>query len=95
MARCVKVCLYDLIGRLTDEDARSRSVRAMQGRYHVDVAQAERVEATVLDFLAQTQKEWGLEDPFAALVMSWAAKTARNWPRCVALALSQARRLSA
>ncbi|MBB6095657.1 exopolyphosphatase/guanosine-5'-triphosphate,3'-diphosphate pyrophosphatase [Povalibacter uvarum] len=66
--------LYDLIGRLTDEDARTRSVRAMQGRYHVDVAQADRVEATTQDFLAQTQKEWGLEDPFAALVLSWSAK---------------------
>jgi exopolyphosphatase/guanosine-5'-triphosphate,3'-diphosphate pyrophosphatase len=66
--------LYDLIGRLTDEDARTRSVRAMQGRYHVDVAQADRVESTTQDFLAQTQKEWGLEDPFAALVLSWSAK---------------------
>ncbi|HEY6642608.1 exopolyphosphatase [Povalibacter sp.] len=66
--------LYDMVGRLTNEDARSRSVRAMQGRYHVDVVQAERVEATVQDFLAQTQEAWGLEEPFAALVMSWAAK---------------------
>lgn len=66
--------LYDMVGRFTDEDARSRSVRAMQGRYHVDISQAERVEATVLDFLAQTQKDWALEDPFAALVMSWAAR---------------------
>jgi len=66
--------LYDVIGRFTDEDARARSVRAMQGRYHVDVAQAERVEATALDFLRQTQKEWGLEDPFAELVTSWAAR---------------------
>lgn len=66
--------LYDMIGRLTDEDARNRSVRAMQGRYHVDIAQATRVEATVLDFLAQTASAWGLEDPFAALVMSWAAR---------------------
>jgi exopolyphosphatase/guanosine-5'-triphosphate,3'-diphosphate pyrophosphatase len=66
--------LYDMIGRLTNEDARSRSVRAMQGRYHVDIAQAERVEATVQDFLTQTQEAWGLEDHFAPLVMSWAAK---------------------
>lgn len=66
--------LYDLVGRLTDEDARTRSVRAMQGRYHVDVAQADRVEATALNFLEQTQKEWGLEDPFAALVLSWSAR---------------------
>src|SRR5262249_26992919 len=66
--------LYDLVGRLTDEDARVRSVRAMQGRYHVDVAQAERVEATALDFLAQTAVAWELEEPFAELVMSWAAR---------------------
>ena len=37
--------LYDLVGRFTDEDARVRSVRAMQARYHVDLPQAERVEA--------------------------------------------------
>ena len=66
--------LYDMIGRLTDEDARTRSVRAMQGRYHVDLVQAERVEATALDFLRQTQKEWSLEDHFAELVTSWAAR---------------------
>jgi exopolyphosphatase/guanosine-5'-triphosphate,3'-diphosphate pyrophosphatase len=66
--------LYDLLGRLTDEDARTRSVRAMQGRYHVDVAQAERVEATALDFLRQTRESWGLEDSFAELVISWAAR---------------------
>ncbi len=65
--------LYDLIGRFTNEDARVRSVRAMQARYHVDLAQAERVDATVQDFLAQTQQEWGLDDPFAALIMSWSA----------------------
>ena len=66
--------LYDLVGRLTDEDARVRSVRAMQSRYHVDVAQAARVEATALKFLGQTQKEWDLEEPFAELVLSWAAR---------------------
>ena len=42
--------LYDIVGRFTDEDARERSVRAMQQRYHVDLAQAERVETTVLEF---------------------------------------------
>jgi exopolyphosphatase / guanosine-5'-triphosphate,3'-diphosphate pyrophosphatase len=66
--------LYDVIGRLTNEDARVRSVRAMQGRYHVDTAQAERVEATALDFLRQTQNEWGLEDTLAELVVCWAAR---------------------
>jgi exopolyphosphatase / guanosine-5'-triphosphate,3'-diphosphate pyrophosphatase len=66
--------LYDLVGRLTNEDARVRSVRAMQGRYHVDIAQAERVEATALEFLHQTQTEWGLDEPVAELLLSWAAR---------------------
>jgi exopolyphosphatase/guanosine-5'-triphosphate,3'-diphosphate pyrophosphatase len=66
--------LYDLVGRFTDEDARVRSVRAMQGRYHVDVLQASRVEATALDFLRQTQTEWALDDVFAEMVLSWAAR---------------------
>lgn len=66
--------LYDMVGRLTDEDARVRSVRAMQARYHVDLAQAERVEATALDFLRQTCEHWQLQEPFASLVLSWAAR---------------------
>ena len=59
--------LYDLLGRLTDEDARARSVRAMEARYHVDAAQADRVEATVLTFLRQVRESWGLDQPLAEL----------------------------
>ncbi|HEY0939966.1 MAG TPA: exopolyphosphatase [Steroidobacter sp.] len=66
--------LYDLVGRFTDEDARLRSVRAMQARYHVDQAQAARVEATALEFLRRTQTTWELDDPFAELALSWAAR---------------------
>jgi exopolyphosphatase/guanosine-5'-triphosphate,3'-diphosphate pyrophosphatase len=66
--------LYDMVGRLTDEDARVRSVRAMQGRFHVDSAQAERVEATAVNFLRQTATEWGLEDALAEQLLSWAAR---------------------
>jgi exopolyphosphatase/guanosine-5'-triphosphate,3'-diphosphate pyrophosphatase len=66
--------LYDMIGRFTDEDARVRSVRAMQGRFHVDAAQAERVEATARNFLRQTAEKWGLEDEFAEHVLAWSAR---------------------
>jgi exopolyphosphatase / guanosine-5'-triphosphate,3'-diphosphate pyrophosphatase len=65
--------LYDMLGRFTDEDARERTVRAMQERYHVDLAQAERVEATVLHFLEQVRHPWRLEDPLADLALRWAA----------------------
>lgn len=66
--------LYDMVGRYTDEDARERTVRSMQQRYHVDLAQAQRVEDTAVDFLSQVKKAWGLEDPLAELALRWAAR---------------------
>lgn len=66
--------LYDLMGRFTDEDARVRSVRAMELRYHVDGPQADRVEATAVALLEQVESEWGLEEPLAELVLRWAAR---------------------
>jgi exopolyphosphatase/guanosine-5'-triphosphate,3'-diphosphate pyrophosphatase len=46
----------------------------MQKRYHVDLAQAERVESTVLQFLQQTRETWKLEAPLADLALQWAAR---------------------
>ena len=66
--------LYDLIGRYTDEDARERTVRSMQERYHVDLAQAERVENSVAAFLAQVEDSWQLSDPAIELLLRWAAR---------------------
>jgi exopolyphosphatase/guanosine-5'-triphosphate,3'-diphosphate pyrophosphatase len=66
--------LYDLVGRYTDEDARERTVRSMQERYHVDRAQAERVEGTAIDFLGQVEDAWALSDPEIELVLRWAAR---------------------
>ncbi len=66
--------LYDMIGRYKREDARERTVRAMQQRYHVDTEQAERVEATARDFLAQVGETWKLEEPLAHLALKWGAR---------------------
>jgi len=66
--------LYDLLGRYTDEDARERTVRSMQQRYHVDLAQAERVEATVVDFLSQVEEAWAIADPAIEQILRWAAR---------------------
>ena len=65
--------LYDLLGRYTDEDARARTVRSMQERYHVDGAQASRVEATAVEFLSQVEEAWSLSDPAIELLLRWAA----------------------
>jgi exopolyphosphatase/guanosine-5'-triphosphate,3'-diphosphate pyrophosphatase len=66
--------LYDLLGRLTDEDARVRSVRALEARFHVDGAQADRIESTVLGFLRQVRVGWKLDEPLAELVLHWSAR---------------------
>jgi exopolyphosphatase/guanosine-5'-triphosphate,3'-diphosphate pyrophosphatase len=66
--------LYDLLGRYTDEDARERTVRSMQQRYHVDLAQAERVENTTINFLEQVEQAWPLADPEIELILRWAAR---------------------
>ena len=66
--------LYDMVGRLTDEDPRERTVNSMQRRYHVDTAQAARVEATALGFFAQVAEGWEIADEQAELILKWAAR---------------------
>ncbi len=66
--------LYDMVGRMTRSDARERTVASMQRRYHVDLAQAERVEATAVTFLEQIKAAWQLEDPLAELSLRWSAR---------------------
>lgn len=66
--------LYDMLGRLQKEDARERSIRVMQLRYHVDEEQAQRVESTAAALLAQAAASWQLEDDRYALLLRWAAR---------------------
>ena len=66
--------LFDLLGRYTEEDARERTVRSMQERYHVDRVQAERVEDTAVAFLNQVEEAWQLTDPAVELILRWAAR---------------------
>ena len=67
--------LYDMIGRITDEDSRERTVRSMQLRYHVDVDQAERVAETALRLLEGTRAAWRLRAASAAgMMLKWAAR---------------------
>jgi exopolyphosphatase/guanosine-5'-triphosphate,3'-diphosphate pyrophosphatase len=66
--------LYDMLGRFRHEDARDRTVRAMQQRYQVDGRQADRVEASVLKFLWQTREAWRLEEALAEKSLKWAAR---------------------
>ena len=66
--------LYDMLGRYTHEDARERTVRSMQQRYHVDAAQAERVEKTAVAFLDMVRDSWKIDEPLAEPTLRWAAQ---------------------
>jgi exopolyphosphatase/guanosine-5'-triphosphate,3'-diphosphate pyrophosphatase len=66
--------LFDMLGRLRDEDVRERTIRAIQARYHVDLGQAERVEQTAAALLAQVRKAWSLEGRRAAQLLAWSGR---------------------
>lgn len=66
--------LYELLGRIRHEDVRDRTIQRLREQYHVDAAQAARVEATALALLAQVEKRWALDPERARTVLSWAAR---------------------
>jgi len=66
--------LYDMVGRMTDEDARERSVRSMQERFHVDQEHAERVAELALRFLREVRTPWDLAGEMPRLLLGWAAR---------------------
>jgi len=66
--------LYDMLGRLSEEDVRIRTTGSMEMRFHVDKAQADRVEATAADLLSQAAAAWRLTDPDIEQFMRWAAR---------------------
>jgi len=65
--------LYDLLGRMSSRDVRTRTIQALTARYHVDGAQAERVEHTVRRLLEQARTDWKLSDAEAD-ALGWAAR---------------------
>ena len=66
--------LYDLMGRIRHEDVRERTIASLSERYHVDKAQAKRVEQTVLECLTQVKDAWKLEPECSANLLQWAAQ---------------------
>jgi exopolyphosphatase / guanosine-5'-triphosphate,3'-diphosphate pyrophosphatase len=66
--------LYDLLGRIRDEDVRTRTVASLLSRYQVDQVQAERVADTTSGFLAQLSEIWSLADDNLGHLLNWAAQ---------------------
>ena len=66
--------LYDLVGRIQDEDVRSRTVTHLAQRYHADATQARLVAQTTLHALKQVAVSWGLDQDEAVSWLNWAAQ---------------------
>ncbi len=66
--------LYDMVGRLANEDARDRTVRSMEARFGIDRHQADRVERAALELLRQVASDWSLDAEIYAQMLRWAAR---------------------
>jgi exopolyphosphatase/guanosine-5'-triphosphate,3'-diphosphate pyrophosphatase len=66
--------IYDLMGRLSHEDVRERSVNALEQRYLADDTTASIVERRCRTFFAATRGPWKLESEDWEL-LHWASRT--------------------
>jgi len=65
--------IHDLFGRISHEDVREGSVRAMAKRYHVEAAQTKRVSKTAKNCLSMVSVAWELTEPEWQRWLNWAA----------------------
>lgn len=66
--------IYDLLGRLSDQDIRDEAVRTVGQRFGVDSAHASRVGDTALQLLDQVGAAWALEPKRSSQLLRWAAQ---------------------
>ncbi len=65
--------LYDLIGRVHDEDIRDKTIMAVAQRYSVDMEQADRVRDTAENFFRQVRTDWELDEKTDLKLLVWGA----------------------
>jgi len=65
--------LYDLVGRIRQEDVREHSVQSLAKRSGVDAEQARRVRDTALQMYRMVAVDWKLDDPVLERMLAWAA----------------------
>ncbi|MCB9831454.1 MAG: Ppx/GppA family phosphatase [Planctomycetes bacterium] len=66
--------IYDMMGRLRDEDVRERSIRTFEDRFHVDRRQASRVERSARRLLEACAGPWRLDGAEPLRLLGWAAR---------------------
>jgi len=64
--------IHDLLGRIHHEDIRSKSANALAQRYHVDMEQAARVQATARHCLEMASNIWKLDFDEYSKWLDWA-----------------------
>ena len=67
--------VYDLLGRINQEDVRDRTIRMLSERYHIDEDHAARVERTALYCFDQLASTWKFDPIRDAQLLAWAART--------------------
>ena len=66
--------LYDLLGRIRQEDARDRTIQRFIVQHYVDIEQAGRVERTALVLFEQVAEGWKIEAQQGRSFIRWAAQ---------------------
>lgn len=64
--------IHDLLGRIHHEDIRSKSVTAIAQRYHVDMDQVARVQATARRCIEMASDDWKLDTDEYTQWLDWA-----------------------
>lgn len=65
--------LYDLIGRLQDEDTRDKTVVELANRYGIDLDHAKQVEHTAVACFNQLARTFSLDEKTELKILRWAA----------------------
>jgi exopolyphosphatase/guanosine-5'-triphosphate,3'-diphosphate pyrophosphatase len=65
--------LFDLIGRMHNEDIRDKTIADVCQRYSIDIEQAERVKATAVYFFHQSRSEWQFNEKNDLKLLQWGA----------------------
>ncbi|MDH3380155.1 MAG: exopolyphosphatase, partial [Gammaproteobacteria bacterium] len=66
--------IYDLIGRIYDEDVRDRAVAELMDHYRVDKRHANHVALTASTLYHQVKQSWSITDDEDEQVLHWASQ---------------------
>lgn len=66
--------LYDIVGRISHEDVRDRSISALQQRYGVDLEHSAYVSSLAKQLYAQVSNSWDIQSLKWKNLLAWAAQ---------------------